>query len=73
MRLTIQLKIEVNSLGTRIGTIYDKAYFKFSIDNFNLVATIHREELLGYKVRLEQIFAETDRKVFISCLVHQFA
>ena len=63
MRLTTQLRDEMHSLGYRIGAIYDQAFSKFSIDNFNLVSHVYRDELRGYKVRLEQIFAETDKKV----------
>ena len=48
-------------MDNRIGVLYKLAHSNYPISFFR-VTGIHREELKAYKIKLEILFSETDRK-----------
>ena len=61
LRLTAQMRKEFLSMDARIGVLYKLAHSNYPISFFR-VTGLHREELKAYKIKLEILFSETDRK-----------
>ena len=52
---------EVNFIKARVEALHTEAYSNYPI-SFYRVKNLHHEELTEYKVRLEELFSETDIK-----------
>ena len=61
LRLTAKMWTEFLSMHARIGVLYKLAHSNYPISFFR-VTEIHREELKAYKIKLEILVSETDRK-----------
>ena len=68
MRLTRDMRTEVDVKSDRIKAIRDAAYTNMRSTmmnhrfSFYLIQMLHREELETHKIRLEILFSETDIK-----------
>lgn len=68
MRLTRDMRMEIDVKSDRIKAIRDAAYTNMTSTtinhrvSFGLIQILHREELNAHKIRLEILFSETDRK-----------
>ena len=61
MKLTTQMQAEVNFIDARLGPLFNEAFSNYP-ESYNQIRNLHQEELKTYKVRLENLFLETDIK-----------
>ena len=61
MRHSTQMRQELNSIWERAGAFHNQAFSNFP-ESYHRALILHRQELMEYKVKLEELFEETDNK-----------
>ena len=61
MRHSFQMREELDFMAERAGAFHDQAFSNFS-ENYDRVLILHRQELMEYKIKLEELLEETDIK-----------
>ena len=62
MHLALSKMLELANIQARIVSLHNQAFSYYPL-YFDQTMLIYREELEGYKIKLEQFFSETDIKV----------
>lgn len=61
MRHSDQMREELNFIVTRVKALNHQAFSNFP-ESYHRALILHRQELMEYKVKLEELFEETDNK-----------
>ena len=61
MRHSTQMREELNLIWERKEALWNEAFSNFPESHIQ-VKNVHHEELIAYKVKLEELFEETDIK-----------